>query len=409
MRMLVAYEFKKLLGRKALWVALILGLAFFLLNPMSNSDNSGSQDSVRGIKDIYRQYEGQVLTEALQAKMQQDFDGYIAAHPDRFTQGVLEGVDEDKDGQPDTTYFPNEVATDYDSEVWVAYSNLIGNMSLEDTQEFMRTVNEMLTSGTDTLGKPLTLSYRRSLEQTVQAGVAEPVVHYTKGWEGFFKDEPLPGLLVLVITSMALLGLFNGEASARLDSVVLCTKARRQMVWAKLFVGAAVPAGAVLLFFGLQLARMALLWGLDGAMLPITALESIRYATNTLDLSVLSAFALSAVVLALAAVACGAVVAWASAQFRHVLLTLLAGGAVLAGMVWLWKQDVALFGTESSLAVGANQLLYALPPNTLTNTYFMPERVASAGTLALLIILPIGLSVLLGWLANRAFLRRCKT
>ena len=125
---------------------------------------------------------------------------------------------------------------------------------------------------------------------------------------------------------------------------------------------------------------------------------------------ILPAFALSALALALAGVACGAIVAWASARFRHGLLTLLAGGGILAALALVWDYRPQLFKPiYGTLAFDwIHMFLSALPVTVLRDTYNLAEQISQPSLLVLLLAVPAGLTVLLYWLAQRAVLRRRK-
>ncbi len=403
MKTLLAYEFKKLLNRKIFWIALALCVGMWVQVRAIGIINERFSGSVQAERDVLRQYEGQVITEALQARIQQDFERYVAAHPDRFS---LMQMDENDPGSKEE-YWPNEAATRYESSVWATYYNLIGNRSLEDQQEFVRFAQQRLDKGTTEQGKPLTYQDRRTYQEVVKEGAIPAVVHYTRGWEEFYQGIDENGFMAIVVIGLALLGLFNGEASAHMDAVFLTAKARRRAVAAKLLAATAVATGIAALFFGLRFAAVAFAWGLDGATLPVSAMNR-DYGVGTMP--ILPAFALSALVLALAAVACGAIVAWASARFRNGLLTLLAGGGILAAMALVWDFRPQLFQPiYGTLAFDwIHNFLSALPVTVLRDTYNLAEQISQPSLLVLLLAVPTGLTVLLYWLAQRAVLRRRK-
>ncbi len=404
MRTLLAFELKKILNRKTLWLALALGVVMWVQVRGTGYIYERLSGRAQGFKDVTMQYEGQVLTEALQARIQADFDGYVAAHADRFAWKTF------SQGEPEefTSLCTTEEALDYDDGVLDSFGSLTVARSLEERQERMRQNQQALASGEDEQGKPLTAKQRRAINEEILYLAVTPVVHYARGWQEFFQSPNENGLWVLVAVVMALLGLFNGEASARMEPIVLTARSRRRAVAAKLLAAAMVAGGSVALFFGLQFAAMAYTWGLQGALLPATALDHVA-----VSMPIIVVFALTVLVLALAAMACAAVVAWASARFRHGLLSLLASGAILAGMAILWRNSWMLMEPPYNLHGNTvyeviREWLLALPINTLMDPIYMSDRVTDWGTLAQLVLLPMVLSALLCWLAVRAFLRRRK-
>lgn len=83
MRTLIAFEFKKLLNRKTLWVALALVLAF------AAYDTKGMWQSrfggyVKGLRDASAHFEGQVLTDAVAAQARAMLLRYAQQHPEDF-------------------------------------------------------------------------------------------------------------------------------------------------------------------------------------------------------------------------------------------------------------------------------------------------------------------------------------
>ena len=403
MKTLLACELRKILSRKVLWVVLALGVVMWVQVRGTGIVRERLSGSTQGVKDVIAQYEGQVLTEALQARMKESFESYVAAHGDRFI------ADPEPVGNDDSHWLPGEAATPYDQGVWVTYANLSGQMSLEDLRESQRMFQQMLTTGVDEQGMALSADTRRSLNDRVRFFAATPMVRYAKGWEEFFRAPNENGLWVLLATVVALLGLFGGETSAHMDAIVLTARNRRRAVAAKLLAGAIVSGGSAVLFFGLQFAAQAYAWGLQGAWLPASQVD-IRYGS----LPVAGVFALSVLALVLDAVACGAIVAWASARMRHVLLALLAAGAILGGMALLGmdsgtalqRQLRLLFSPYSPVLQMVDWFVYALPVNTLMENYPLAWNMSQAPTLILHLALPAGLAVMLSWLSSRAFLRR---
>ena len=393
---LVGWELKKILNRKALWVALALGLAL-----MVQTDTSVVHDGVsgyaRGWHDTYAKYEGQVATEALRTRMQEDYEQYAAAHPESFQKAEFA----DETGEP--AYYATD--SGYYSGVDSAYIWLAQEYTVEYIQENYRNAAQELQSGVDGKGAPLEYYSIRFDREIVRNGVWTPVIHDSLLWTQYFYQfgSGLPGMLALAVAVLALLGLFNGEASARMEAVVLTVKARQRLAAAKLIAGAIVVAAVMALILLLHGGLYVWAYGFTGADVPARIVFS---AMDITDLTALSMGVLLILTKALAVAACASAVAWASARFRHPLLSLLAVAAVLGAMMVGAVGQVIPHHYNSPFLVGFGEYAQRLPFPTVIgdNLYDIahPQAVAS------LVLFPVAFGVLLCWLAYRAFLRRRK-
>ena len=218
MGMLVGWELKKILNRKALWVALALGLAL-----MVQTDTSVVHDGVsgyaRGWHDTYAKYEGQVATEALRTRMQEDYEQYAAAHPESFQKAEFA----DETGEP--AYYATD--SGYYSGVDSAYIWLAQEYTVEYIQENYRNAAQELQSGVDGKGAPLEYYSIRFDREIVRNGVWTPVIHDSPLWTQYFYQfgSGLPGMLAQIITSSLMMA-YALVGFAVLHTVTLTLRSR---------------------------------------------------------------------------------------------------------------------------------------------------------------------------------------
>ena len=398
MKTLIAFELKKLVNRKVLWVVLALGLAM-----MAWADKEVIQyrtsGYLQGWRAVIAQYEGRTVTEAFRQQVLSDYNQYVAGNAEHF-------VAYPSDAQGGVRY--HSKGFDYYLGAGSAYDRLTQITTLESDQEQLLDAEQYLKSGTWEDGKPLDASSRRYFEQYVRQGPQTPGVHDAKGWQDYLDTgkSSLPGMVAMILSVLALLGSFNGEASARMEAVVLTTKARRRLAAAKLLAGGCVACAVALLFLTLHVGVFAWAYGLEGAGLPASQVF-FHYAT---DLTVAQAFALSNVATVLAVLACAAVAAWASAQFRHPLLALLVAGAVLGAMMGVDGLINTISNLSDSLLPDWVNLLheyaFLLPASALYNHYGVFYGMDEPIKLTFLGVFPLMLIALLCWLAKSSFLRQ---
>ncbi len=398
MKTLIAFELKKILNRKVLWVMLAFGLAMmaWVDKEVIQYRTSGY---LQGWRAVIAQYEGQTITEAFRQQALSDYNQYVAGNAEHF-------VAYPSDAQGGLRY--HSKGFDYYLGAGSAYDRLTQMTTLESEQEQFADAQQYLKNGTWEDGKPLDAGSRRYFERYVHRGPQTPVLHDAKGWQDYLDTgkASLPGMVAMILSALALLGAFNGEASARMEAVVLTTKARRRLTTAKLLAGGCAACAVALLFLALHVGVFAWAYMLDGAHLPAGQVY-FHYAT---DLTVAQAFALSNGVTVLAVLACAAVAAWASAQFRHPLLALLVAGAVLGAMMGVDGLINTISNLSDSLLPDWVNLLheyaFLLPTSALYNHYGVFYGMDEPLKLAFLLACPSAITALFCWLAQYAFLRR---
>ncbi len=399
---LVGWELKKLRGRKILWVVLVLGMALFLFICWSRMEIYGLSGYAGGYHEVYLRYQGQTVTDAFRTQVTQDFFQYVSAHADRFKLVAL-----DEGGPEEYAYYQSTGPWGADTGIWQAYNDLKSASTLEDNQKFLRYAEERVATGTDEQGAMLPPYQLHEYQNTVARGVTTPIVRFTRGWDECLYDSVLTGILTLACIGITLLGLFNTEATSRMEVLVLTAKHSRRVVWAKLITGVLVSVAVVALFFGLQYAVSLGIWGTEGSMLPA---DYHRDMPGSSAMTIGQAYALSMLFVLAMATACGAIVTWASARFRHPLVALLAAGAILGGMALAqdtWVHNSYRFASDS-WSNFVNNALLLLPSIALIQTEILPYRAYTMPWPLLEFGVPLAMTVLFSLLAYRAFFRRSK-
>ncbi len=340
MKTLIAYEFKKLLSRKALWVTLALVLAMMAVGSRYPLQ-ARLGGSVQGMRDAFAPFEGRVLTDALATEARALLLQYAATHPDEMLWPEPPPDDEEFI-DPNPLPMPvNYRGDDYAYGLWAGYDQLIHGRTAEYLRESGQRMQAVLDDGRDPRfkdGRLLTPAQRQDYERSIEDCRHPAVVRYAAGWEKLLEElgySTQTSLYVFALLIMGLTALFSGEHTAGMDKVLLCTSARRRAVLAKLAVSAIYSLTVYALIFGLTFASVAVGWGLDGGQQPVrnlckyvsSYLPFSAEASGTLSVSALYLWALA--MAALAAVVCSLLVAVVASVFRHPLAALGTAAAVL--------------------------------------------------------------------------------
>ena len=403
MKTLIAFEFKKLAGKKTTWIVLAASLAVFILTNVMAVAGSDLFARAQGVRDVYGRYEGHAITKAFLKQAQEDFNAYMAAHEGRFSASTVTTPD----GVVNTWYFA--AGPGYYEGVRLAFEELSNTCTLEDKQEKALEAQSRLDAGTEKDGRPLTGVMRGYYEYIVRNGAVPTVVHYSGLWSIYLiNDNALPGTLALLCMVTMLLGLFNGEVTARLEPVVLTTRARKQVFRAKLLVMASVAAGSSVLFYGLQFILNAMIWGFKGADVPIGSFYFGFPANGNGNIPVSAAFAWGQLAVLLSALCCGAALAWVSARWHKPLSATVAAALVLGGTVGLdaaYRNYAHFIDGLLDTTQGVLDVLYNYPSNILFSGFSAFKATDTISLSVALTVLP-ALTVLLVLLARRSFLCR---
>lgn len=397
---LFRYELKKLLSRRLVWLIVALCAAYMVfINRGTLSQLWGGY--VQGMKDVYAQYEGLTVTDALKQEAKDALSQYADDHPSHVQRW------ENPDGSVD--YMSTAMGLDYYSGVCVAYQEIGFLTSVEDIQSSRESRQLALDTGKNPDGSPLPGYQRKQYEQWLNYKEATPAVHYAMAWyDATYFDFSSTGPILLFLLAIFVLPSFGRESSSRMEGVLFCAAGRNRAAVAKMLAAAFCAGALVLLFYGLELAISAATYGLDGAFAPA------RFIWGDIPNAAAFAFALLAAMLA--AAACASLTAFSSALSRNMLLSLLFAAAFIGVQIlisaaiqggiaaWLFrKMDNPLL--EPPWYYGLRQYAGMLPAVWLTNHNSPIGFVSSAGYALFWLGFPALLSALLCWLAPGSYFR----
>lgn len=398
---LFRYELKKLLSRKLTWLLLALCAAFLIFINW-NTLEEGWTGRARGFRDVYGLYEGQAVTEAFKDDVENDFAEYIAAHPDHF-----DAAEPGEDGS--VTWFPND--WDYYSGVWQAYQDISNHDSVEARQERIESAKTWLASGEYENGVKVNDSDRRHYGDMIRAGVTVPYIHYAQAWRNLIStDTPLPAVLTFFVLGLAILSLFAGEGSSRMESVLLCAAGRRKAAFARMLAAFGFACAVAVLFFGMEIVFALISYGAGGAPLSLAEIEG--YGSGA-GMPAGLAFGLYMLSVAIIAASIAALVALASALFRHPVPALLLAAAFifvqfLPSMFFDWYSAWRVQQPLISWETAYYDYAVRMPAMLLMNRYHAVSSVSSTQFMHLAFGLPALIIALCLWLAPRRFLKRRK-
>jgi hypothetical protein len=352
---LFRYELKKLLSRKLWWLFLGICLALFAL-PNKTLMSDKLQGRVQGMRDIYAQYEGRVLTDALAGEARADFENFVAAHEEQFRT-----FDDGEGGRTD--YFPTGYS-DYYAGAWQAFMDVVQGGTQEINRERAAMLQGFLDSGRYDNGKPLTQSDRARLASEIAYLGEPPVVQYAEGWKELEQNYRSTGVFPLFLLALCLAPLFSGERAAKMEAVMLCAAKKKSAAAAKLLAALSVALTFFLLFYGLLFLIVALTYGLDGARLSAFDNWLASYSNRTLS-CIFSGVAFAALASLLAS---AFMVAFSSAAFRHTAAALLVYAAFIAvqfGLVNICANSFMWGLGDGPAWETISRITYSLPGNVL--------------------------------------------
>lgn len=412
---LIRYEFKKLINRKAVWVALALSAVLLALNSYNNIKLS-LDGSIGGMRDVYARYEGLTLTDALHAQMLSDYQQYAASRPDEFR--LYSG---------DLGYW-SQPGHRPAFGVSMAYQNLIGMQTAEMLQAEWQQAKDALQTGVTVEGEKVNLETRQRYETLTSRPPVVPVLHYDMGWTDtsstFLIDEMMSvtgvGLSDVVLfgivlpLSVLLIGL-AGWANARQMEPIVRTGVRRRSAMLAQALAAMLTAAA---------AAVALcLWELCLRVVPL-GIQGWNVVPATQSATHLHAWAVSALLATLGSAACAALIALICAAVRGSGLAGLGlSTLMLAAQFFLWKLCYALYFkwwfanmdsdarlTEPRWVAVTDAVTQALPFYRINahGAGNLDALTPQGAQLAFAVAVGVGCCLLSLWLAPKIYLRRRK-
>jgi hypothetical protein len=335
MKVLLAFEFKKLINSKAIWVALALSTALLALNSYNNIRLT-LDGSVGGMREVYARYEGQTLTDTLHERMPSDYRTYAAARPDEFQPSTV-----------DLGYWA-QFGHWHAYGMSMAYQSLMTRQTVEVLQTEWQQAKDALQTGISADGEKLSGETRQSYETLTSQPPVVPVIHYDLGWTDtsstFLIDMMMSvtgvGLSdvvsfgIVLSLSVLLIGLVGWGAERRMEPVVLTAARRKSALLAKAL--AAMSAAALV-------AVSLCLWELCLRVVPF-GFQGWNVVPATYSATHLHAWAVSALLVALGSAASAALMALVCAAVRGSSLAGLGLSALtLAAQFFLWKLCYALY------------------------------------------------------------------
>ncbi len=335
MKTLIAFELKKLINRKVVWVALALSAVLLALNSYNNIKLS-LDGSVGGMREVYARYEGQTLTDALHTQMLSDFQQYAASRPNEY-----------RPYSGDLGYWAQPGHRPAFG-VSMAYQNLMDMQTAEMLQTEWQQAKGALQTGVAADGEKMNLETRQRYETLTSRPPVVPVIHYDMGWTDtsstFLIDEMMSvtgvGLSDVVLLgivlplSVLLIGLAGWANARQMEPIVLTGVRRRSAMLAQAFT-AMLAAAAV--------AVALCLWELCLRVVPL-GIQGWNVIPATHSASHLQAWAVSALLATLGSAACAALIALICAAVRGSGLAGLGLSALmLAAQFFLWKLCYALY------------------------------------------------------------------
>lgn len=250
-------EFKKIISKKMVWIAMAAGLAFVLLIGMMNFSSDGKSAYVKYQSATLREISGQKMDENFFENFKNKVSLEINEHPERYEQ-ILE-------------YDPGAVFNN-------AASN-IGQKALYDSIYNVlrdRHAVEIVTSGSfyeamrqDIIhdGKELGATDTEiDIWLKEYDSIEKPIVYsYALSYTNIMDVLFMVGWILFLNITVALCGLFSDENHHRTDALILSSKnGRLPVVLAKICTGISISLLQTIILCGGFLAIMFALYGTSG-------------------------------------------------------------------------------------------------------------------------------------------------
>lgn len=402
MAALFRFEMKKLFSRRLTWVFLGVCLVLLVFSNKSLVEDK-LQGRVQGLRNVYTEYEGRVLTDAVAKQARAEFDLLVAAHPDQF-----QTFDDGEGGRTD--YFPMGFS-DYFAGAWQGYMDIVQGGTAESQQKAAATLQKYLDDGHYDDGRTLTEADRASTQTEIDYDLRPPVIHYTKGWEVLAQYSQQNGFDVLLLLALALAPLFSGERTAKMEDMVLCSAGRLRAALAKLFSATVTGLAAFLLFYGGQFLLVAATYGLTGAALPSTVLGPWMSAYVTESVG---AYYVSVMLVTLASVlAAAASAALASAAFRHPFSSLAGCAGIVAVQYVLYSAVMnhpiwGLTFLDTSAGMLVSKIIDLLPVPALVDGSSLGMILVNPANVWLGLGISLAIVAASAWYSQACYLKRRK-
>lgn len=222
MFLLYRAELKKILGKKAVWIATILGLILILLVGLTNLSSDGMKAYVNYQEDTLSEISGQVMDEAFFENYHALIEKEIEEHPERYEKI-------------------------YENDPLAVYLNASKNIGMDDLYDYFYNVIRDRALIPEMTADDFYKAMRNNIEHDglelgcskeevdtwleVFDGIEKPITYsYAMAYENILDVLFLIGWVLVLIIAIALAGSFADEKTYRTDALVLSSKNGRMPV-----------------------------------------------------------------------------------------------------------------------------------------------------------------------------------
>lgn len=335
MKRLFFYELRKLLGRRVVWISLIISLLlcmFTVCVPLAgdyyvNGERISSNYEQFQIDKTYQEaLDGRVIDEALIREMQ---EAYAQVPMDKEQYSLTEEYQ--RYARPYSAIFHyvrvTTGLTGKEAIRWVA-----------NAQELQKERGKAQEKRWENLG--LT-EKEKTYWRLQEAKLEHPVTfRYIEGYSVLISAVYTVGLLALFVVSICLSGIFAEEHLHRTDQLLLCSKCgRKEVFWSKVGAGFFLVWGIALSMVVVTIVSAFAVYGADG----FGAAFQLEYSASSCPISVGEAVIIAYTMVGVATVFMGAFVMMLSEVFKNGVATLaVATGVIILPMFFSMPEDIRI-------------------------------------------------------------------
>lgn len=274
---LTAFEFRKITGRKIVWIAsgimLLLCVFLSISDLISYSAYSQSRESESSGWELMKTYQqnaralsGEKIDDALLQDMQQSFSWEETSSEDSLhiidsstgSQTVIESGGDTEDD------------TDSDILAYTPINTYLSRIVADDAErrhisagDFYQERNTMISDNRrDQQLEQGELEYWQQKDSQLSVPF---IYEYNDGWSNLWEYATTLNFMLLLFLTICLSSLFSTEYTRRTDAVILCCRyGRHHLFLAKLLAGILFGLAAAILLFGVTLLCSLGIYGTDG-------------------------------------------------------------------------------------------------------------------------------------------------
>jgi ABC-type transport system involved in multi-copper enzyme maturation permease subunit len=239
LRQLYPYELKKLLQKKAMWIATLIIVTFCIaINLSGIIEDCGSLANVRQQNEAAHTLSGRAIDDKLLTEMKDSLP------------------EEQIESSPNDPYF--------EIERFVVFSTL-NSKSLRTIDE--ETLYQARTEQVQSNRKDLNLTENEErFWSGKESRISTPITYtYFKGYRHFFSNAYISNYMLIILIGLSLSIVFADEYEKKTDQLLLCTLWGKQKLFhAKMLAGVTVGLLQTLLLFSIPCVFGAVFYGTDG-------------------------------------------------------------------------------------------------------------------------------------------------